>query len=34
VPYYLVDSRGDGRMVRQEPVDSGLRVPQWVIGTF
>lgn len=34
VPYYLVDSRGDGRMVRQEPLDSGLRVPQWVIGTF
>ncbi len=34
VPYYLVDSKGDGRMTRQEPLDSGLRVPQWVIGTF
>ncbi len=34
VPYYLVDERGDGRMTRQEPLDSGLRVPMWVIGTF
>ena len=32
--YYLIDSRGDGKMSRQEPLDSGLRVPQWVIGTF
>jgi hypothetical protein len=34
VPYYLVDDKGDGRMTRQEPLDSGLRVPMWVIGTF
>ena len=34
VPYYLVDDKGDGRMTRQEPMDSGLRVPMWVIGTF
>lgn len=34
VPYYLVDSKGDGKMTRQESLDSGLRVPQWVIGTF
>lgn len=33
-PYYLIDSRGDGRFVKQEPLDSGLRVPHWVIGTF
>lgn len=33
-PYYLIDERGDGRMTRQESLDSGLRVPQWVIGTF
>ncbi|MCC6658911.1 MAG: DUF2782 domain-containing protein [Rhodocyclaceae bacterium] len=34
VPYHLVDSKGDGRMTRQEPLDDGLRVPMWVIGTF
>lgn len=34
VPYYLVDDKGDGRMTRQESMDSGLRVPMWVIGTF
>lgn len=34
VPYYLVDDKGDGRMTRQESLDSGLRVPMWVIGTF
>ena len=34
VPYYLIDEKGDGRMSRQESLDSGLRVPMWVIGTF
>ncbi len=34
VPYYLVDERGDGTMTRQQPTDSGLRVPMWVIKTF
>ena len=34
VPYYLVDEKGDGRMVRQESLDSGLRVPMWVIHSF
>ena len=34
VPYYLIESKGDGRWSRQESIDSGLRVPQWVIGTF
>ena len=34
VPYYLIDDKGDGRMTRQEPLDSGLRVPMWVIGTL
>ena len=33
-PYYLIDEKGDGRMRRQESLDSGLRVPMWVIGTF
>jgi len=34
VPYYLIDHRGDGIMSRQESLDTGLRVPMWVIGTF
>jgi hypothetical protein len=33
-PYYLIDDRGDGRFARQEGLDSGLRVPQWVIKKF
>lgn len=34
VPYYLVDDKGDGKFVRQESLDSGLRVPRWVIHKF
>ncbi|MBI4754807.1 MAG: DUF2782 domain-containing protein [Betaproteobacteria bacterium] len=34
VPYYLVDSKGDGSFTRQEPTDTGLRVPMWVIKQF
>ncbi len=34
VPYYLVDDRGDGKFVRQESLDSGLRVPRWTIHSF
>jgi len=34
VPYYLIDDKGDGQMMRQTPLDSGLRVPMWVIKTF
>lgn len=33
-PYYLVDDQGDGKFVRQESLDSGLRVPRWVIHSF
>ncbi len=33
-PYYLVDDRGDGKFSRQESLDSGLRVPRWVIRRF
>ena len=33
-PYYLVDDRGDGKFARQESLDSGLRVPRWVIRNF
>jgi hypothetical protein len=32
--YYLIDSKGDGKFSRQESLDTGLRVPHWVIGTF
>ena len=30
-PYYLVDDLGDGRFVRQDGLDTGLRPPRWVI---
>lgn len=33
-PYYLIDSRGDGTWSRQESMDSGIRVPMWVIHNF
>lgn len=32
--YYLVDDRGDGKLARQESLDSGLRVPMWLIFKF
>ena len=34
VPYYLVDYRGDGQFSRQDNLDSGVRVPQWVLMRF
>ena len=34
IPYYLIDEKGDGRMTRQESLDTGLRVPMWVIHSF
>lgn len=34
VPYYLVDTQGDGKFVRQESLDSGFRPPSWVIRRF
>ena len=34
VPYYLMDVTGDGSMVRRDSLDTGLRVPQWVIHSF
>lgn len=33
-PYYLVDDRGDGKFVRQDSLDSGFRVPRWIIHSF
>lgn len=34
IPYYLIDEKGDGSMTRQESLDTGLRVPMWVIHSF
>ena len=33
-PYYLVDDLGDGKFARQNTLDSGLRVPRWVLKRF
>ncbi|OIQ97660.1 hypothetical protein GALL_202800 [mine drainage metagenome] len=33
-PYYLVDQKGDGNMVRQGTLNPRLSVPMWVIKTF
>jgi hypothetical protein len=33
-PYYLVDNNGDGKFARQEPHDTGLRPPMWLIHSF
>jgi hypothetical protein len=32
--YVLVDHKGDGQFARQDNLDSGLRVPQWVLLEF
>ena len=34
VSYYLVDHKGDGQYSRQDNLDSGVRVPQWVLIRF
>ena len=34
VPYYLVDTQGDGNFSRMENLDDRVRVPQWIIKTF
>ena len=34
VPYYLVDDRGTGEMVRRESLDNGLRPPMWLLKEF
>jgi hypothetical protein len=34
-PYVLMDDKGDGTFMRQDnPLDTGLRVPQWVLWEF
>jgi hypothetical protein len=34
VPYFLIDPSGDGSMVLRDSLDTGLRVPMWVIHSF
>ena len=34
VPYYLVDTQGDGNFLRMESLDDRMRVPMWIIKTF
>jgi hypothetical protein len=34
VPYYLMDIKGDGNMLRQDSPVPGMRVPMWVIRSF
>lgn len=34
IPYILIDHRGDGQFSRQDSLDSGVRVPQWVLVEF
>lgn len=33
-PYYLIDDNGTGNFNRRDGVDSGIRVPMWVIKQF
>jgi hypothetical protein len=34
VPYFLIDVTGNGTLTRRDSLDSGLRVPEWVIHSF
>lgn len=34
VPYYLIDERGDGQMIRRDAIDERLVVPMWMILQF
>jgi len=34
VPYFLLDQNGDGALIRRDSLDSGLRVPEWLIHSF
>jgi hypothetical protein len=33
-PYVMIDHKGNGQLARQDNLDSGVRVPQWVIAEF
>lgn len=34
VPYYLVDTEGDGNYSRMESLENNVRVPMWILKTF
>src|SRR5262245_18087925 len=34
VPYYLIDTTGNGNWMRRDSLDDGNRVPMWTIRTF
>ena len=34
VPYYLIDTTGNGNWMRRDSLDDGVRVPMWTIRTF
>ena len=34
VPYYLIDTTGNGNWMRRDSLDDGIRVPMWTIKTF
>jgi hypothetical protein len=34
ISYWLMDTTGEGTMMRRDSLDTGLRVPQWVIHSF
>lgn len=33
-PYYLVDQKGDGVFARYDGLDSGLKVPRWIVKSW
>lgn len=33
-PYYMIDGRGDGKFIRQDSYDEGVRPPMWVIHSW
>ena len=33
-PYVMIDHKGDGQFARADSLDSGVRVPQWVLLEF
>lgn len=32
--FYLIDERGDGQFIQRDSLDTGLRVPMWVIKSW
>lgn len=34
IPYYLIDTTGNGNWMRRDSLDDGVRVPMWTIKSF